>query len=923
MNARKKASRNLLRKHIDEKRLADFMKRRHDFRDVLFDEMLRALMVASSGEPQDGGKPDWDRVCAEDIAGPVTIEVLSQWLKSGPSRSALYYLTGLFDPFLEPVDDRLCYEDLLACVEEEASELLPLVMPFSAVSRCPAAFAFARKPGKLLGESAAKSKTSSGQLLHNIIALGTIEAVGAYLRDGVDKIGALELSRLSAVIADDAPQWVQKAYGEACIRALSKLEDESYHAHIKTNLMSAEQIFSVLKNATEQPVNFQNLAYQTAVQNRSQGATALARMMNDSDIGHIASCWLATMGEQAHTAARIAWSDEALQEDDLLNERVEKLLRLPLRVTAHVGTAFDGHRYGCDLRRFLLEPGAPGEPMKEPIDLQKLLDHIGPDADPYIGTQVRDVRKYFTSEEWADYLQIRSIDPNLLGIKGSWHIAKKHGLLGRGSERHSLIAAIDRLDWSGRISHRIRGSRGPGLGHILLWAGADREVFLHAIVRAKESMPFATVMGFWQTNFLNALDTESPRWMTGVLPLVEWLNGLYSRVTMNPETPPGFAFPPIVEELPVGPISHCRIKDPPRDFWLNLELEDVETLRIEMRGTAVVEVDRSKKLWKYNCPKTSKSGAIPLVQEPGLTVHLELFRGQLSLGFQGVPALTTAAIPFDEVTDIIIEAPGATLNKGTVHQKFSANCSSRIFHAIATPEEGQSLAEIAAYDDEPVANVYAAIATFFEEPVAEKARTFLSRLGEDAHPFQRALGVGEPQPQRPFAIRSWQEVKAALDRLRPGELLIEDFFDELRAASYSDLNSPEMVSAVAVPWPTVYLEEDRDLPEKEGQIFRKLVSFPALTRGQGGEYRSVDFYDGGRYKLMRFLMHPAERSFMTEDEALIYVIYGAVWEVSEGIAWSIWEEHLSDLAAIVGIESIPIADWKRTLMQGRIGSAFT
>lgn len=918
MTTRKEASRNLLLEHIEEKSLADFMKRRRDFRDVLFDEMLRALMVASSGEPQDGGKPDWDRVCAEDIDGSVTIEVLSEWLKSGPSRNALSYLAGLFDPLLEPVDDGLCYEDVLTCVQEEARELLPLVMPFSATSRCPAAFAFARKPGKLLGESAAQRKTSSGQLLDNVVGLGTIEAVGAYLRDGVDKIGAMELNRLSAVITEDAPQWVQEAYGEACICALSELEDESYHAYFKTNLMSAEQILSVLKSSTKQPVNFQNLAYQTAVQNCSQGATALAWMMNDPDMGHVASCWLATMGEQAHTAARITWSDEELEDDDLLKERVDKLLQLPLRITAHVGTAFDGHRYGCDLRRFLLEPGAPGEPTKEPIDLQKLLDHIGPDADPYIGTQVRDVRKYFTQDEWADYLQIRSIDPNLLGIEGSWHIAKKHGLLGRGSERHSLITAIDRLDWSGRISHRIRGSRGPGLGHILLWAGADREIFSHAIVRAKESMPFATVMGFWQTNFLNALDTESPRWMTGVLPLVEWLNGLYSRVTMNPERPPGYAFPPIIEVLPAGPVSGRRIKDPPRDFWLNLELEDVETLRIEMRGTAVVEVDRSKKLWKYRCPQTSKSGAIPLVQEPGLSAHLELFRGQLSLGFQGVPALTTAPIPFDEVTDIIIEAPGATLHKGTLHQKFSANCSSRIFHAIATPEDGQSLAEIATYDDEPVANVYAAIASFFEEPVAEKARTFLSRLGEDAHPFQRALGVGEPQPQKPFAIRSWQEVKAALDRLRPGEPLIEGAVDDLQAASYSNLSSPEMVSAVAVPWPTVYLEEDGDLSRKEGQIFRKLVSFPALTRGQGGEYRSVDFYDGGRYKLMRFMMHPPERSFMTEDEALLYVIYGAVWEVSEGIAWSIWEEKISDLATIVGIESIPIADWKRTLMQGRL-----
>ncbi len=866
------------------------------------------------------------------------LSALRDWLSTRPDPAAVRAMGARFD-VRDP--GPISREQLVRLAAELYPDALVDLLP-SHVAPDPMEQPLYAVAGEALGAACARRKLASPEGLYaGALQLATVEAQGAYLRDALTAIHAYEVRELGRWLCPHAaslPEWIKQAYAAAliaCVPRLKKHEHGSLFPYAA--LLDAASVEGLLRASAKRAGHFDLALARLVSQGHPQCADGVAALLSDKKLGRVAATALASMGaEGARAAQRLL--DAAGAKPGAATELARTLLSLPpAPQPLWAGEQWSLPRFGRDPSIDLRAPSGVAPAVRhEPTPLAALERAItespGPDLLP--------------PEGWADLIQLLALDPSLLNLPRAHERALAAGRLGLGADPDALCAALDAMRWTVVLTKHYP-SHGWGLGWALLWAGAGREVFVHAIARF-ELCRVVNVLGSREYQFGNALKERRPPWA----PSVETLLRHYG--SDRDET--AWRGPPAVLFSLDAPSAEVELTAPSTDLWVLGCVRGASRFTVRLRKHVTLTVDVAAERWTVSTPEPFHGATPPLDASRGVRFAVEIVRKGMYVGLDGA-VIHGAFSELDEDESplrVSAEGDGARVTELVLREKFTARASEAAGALFVALDSAQGYTEVAGQRSPAAAHCLAAAALLLDEPRASLARAaLLSMEGDAVEPWKQRVSDGalapaaapEPEAKKArkgtrakavdeapavvtdvvaptaFARRSFEDVVRVLHDLRLGvkarskkpAVLRRGQTDQgdYEYASFAPSPASEDWGArSAVPYPTVYLSEEAPPLDDIGVFVDELSRLPGLcSKGRGTSADVRYCLDGDRFLVASLRLIPGS----DDDYGPMWSdVLAAAWRVDEGWCWALLEGDEEPLRKLIGVQALPPqVEWKR------------
>ncbi len=832
------------------------------------------------------------------------LEALRQWLATRPEPAAVRALAARFNVRTPGPVTR---EQLVRLAAVEHPDALPdLLSPIVAAD--PLERPLYAAAGEALGVACAKRKVASpGGSYANLLQLATVEAQGAYLRDAGAVIHVYEVWCLGTWLAPRAvalPAWVKRAYGAAligCVARAQKHERSSLFPFAA--LLDAAEVEQFLRACAKRAGHFEVALARVAEQGFAQCADGVAALLDDETIGRVAATALATMGEVGAAAAgRVLLANSTASS---AVERARVIVSLPPPpFPLWAGQQRSMPRFGRDPSVDLQPRSATdATARKEPTALAAIERAITerPGAD------------LLTPDGWADLLQIVALDPHLADVPGAYERALRGGRLGRGADPDALTAALDEVRWDAAITRHYPASEW-GVGWALLWAGADRAVYRHAIARF-EMARVTEVLGARENQLSGALKALRPAWAPGIEALLKHYGANRNETAWQ-------GLPALLASID-APAAEVELAAPSPDLWITGRVQGARRFTVRLRRDVTLTVDVDAERWTVTTSQVMSGATPPLDADRGVCFAVEVARDGMYVGidgavmhgaFMGLPAEAGSV-------RVTAEGDGAAVVELTLRAKYTVRAAEAAFALLNGLDTAQGYTDVAGVRSASAAHALAAAAMLLDEPGATFARgALLTMGGDEAEPWRRHLGDagGTPAAATAFAVRSFEDVVRVLHDLKLGAKARgkkpvvlrrgQTQRDNYEYASFAPKPETEDWGArKAVPFPAVYLSEEPAPLDSITYFGDALSRLPCLCRKGRGTHARVSYcVDDGNYLVASLeLVDGGDDSYGWSD------VMAAAWRVDEGWCWAMLEGSDEPLRALMGVAALPPqVEWK-------------
>ena len=863
---------------------------------------------------------------------------LRAWASTHPDPAAVRAMAARFD-VRDP--GPVTREQLVRLAAELHPDALVDLLP-SMVAPDPLEQPLYALAGEALGAACARRKLASPEGLYaGVLQLATVEAQGAYLRDALPAIHAYEVRELGRWLSPHAsslPDWIKQAYAAAlvaCVPRLQKHERDSLFPYAA--LLDAAGVEALLRATAKRAGQFELALARVVAQGHPQCADGVAALLSDKKLGRVAAAALASMGAEGARAAR-GLLDAAGSKPTAATELARAIVSLPpASQPLWAGEQWSLPRFGRDPRIDLRAPsGVAPTRVHEPTPLAAIERAVAESPG----------RDLLPPEGWADLIQLLALDPSLTHLPRAYERALNAGRLGLGADPDALTAALDAMRWNLSIT-RHHPSHGWGLGWALLWAGAGRSVFVHAIARF-ELCRASNVLGAREYQFSNALKELRPPWA----PSVETLLRHYG--ANRDETV--WRGPPAVLASLGAPSAEVELPTPSTDLWVLGCVRDASRFTVRLRKYVTLTVDVAAERWTVSTPEPFHGATPPLDASRGVRFAVEMVRSGMYVGIDG--ALIHGA--FTELDEdegplrVTAEGDGALVTELELREKFTARASEAAGALFVALDSAQGYTEVAGQRSPAAAHCLAAAALLLDEPRASLARAaLLSMEGDAFEPWRQRVRdgalapVAAPEPEAKkarkgtkakaadegpavvtdvvaptaFALRSFEDVVRVLHDLKLGvkarskkpAVLRRGQTDQgdYEYASFAPSPASEDWSArSAVPYPVVYLSEETPPLDDIEAFVDELSRLPGLcSKGRGTSADVRYCLDGDRFLVAALQVIPGgddDYGPMWSD------VLAAAWRVDEGWCWALLEGDEEPLRRLIGVQALPPqVEWKR------------
>ncbi len=502
------------------------------------------------------------------------------------------------------------------------------------------------------------------------------------------------------------------------------------------------------------------------------------------------------------------------------------------------------------------------------------------------------------------------------------------------------------MRWNLSIT-RHHPSHGWGLGWALLWAGAERSVFVHAIARF-ELCRASNVLGAREYQFSNALKELRPPWAPSVETLLRHYGANRDEIVWRG--------PPAVLASLGAPSAEVELPTPSTDLWVLGRVRDASRFTVRLRKYVTLTVDVAAERWTVSTPEPFHGATPPLDASRGVRFAVEMVRSGMYVGIDG--ALIHGA--FTELDEdegplrVTAEGDGALVTELELREKFTARASEAAGALFVALDSAQGYTEVAGQRSPAAAHCLAAAALLLDEPRASLARAaLLSMEGDAFEPWKQRVRDGAlspaaaPGPEAKkarkgtkakaadegpavvtdvvaptaFALRSFEDVVRVLHDLKLGvkarskkpAVLRRGQTDQgdYEYASFAPSPASEDWSArSAVPYPVVYLSEETPPLDDIEAFVDELSRLPGLcSKGRGTSADVRYCLDGDRFLVAALQVIPGgddDYGPMWSD------VLAAAWRVDEGWCWALLEGDEEPLRRLIGVQALPPqVEWKR------------
>ncbi|MBX2802158.1 MAG: hypothetical protein KTR31_31040 [Myxococcales bacterium] len=639
-------------------------------------------------------------------------------------------------------------------------------------------------------------------------------------------------------------------YPALALHAFEHARDDD-HRWLKprTDWLRATTLARMLETQRDHPEALDPVMRLFAEQGTSAGLQALAEVLPDAALGTHALFWLACAGARGLAAAQDRWRDGSSEAEG----HMQQLSRLPHGASIPSGPRF---RLPSDLGAWIpAEEPLPTDASTPALTRAQMCAMAAGWDSPAASEDSLD------AAQWADYLQVTSLDDHLLHVGPSWDEARQAGWLGRGADWRFLLAAARRLAPNGRRHwHRSSEIR---WGHLFLWAGADRDTYVAAMSSTLRDEDLRRTAGWITEHWLDPLQQCDPSWRDQI---EEWVDRARApRPMLGP-----------VEARPVGsPVTwraddHALVGTVPATGSARLTLggQHVRIVpsigRLELRG--IVAGTRS-------FPPT----------EEALQIHVTRTNDGVRFGF--------GSVTWGEVRTADPECTAEGLVDVVLRREVQTSWWA-VQQLIGGNPEGA--AWLAAQGDEEAARLLGVVAALRPSVQRTAVDAALAELGDAAAETRRALGRAPHTLALP--LRSVAAVEAALVELMGGALIRQDDWVWMQDHG---------IRQGGFEGPALHFGRGAQ-PPVDGRLI-ELCAFcplyPVAADPMDVERREVLGVHQLRWRLV-------PQSTMLEDGPLFYVLLAMLWPVEGGWALALWSSH--DVAtphALLGVPFLPPGGW--------------
>lgn len=867
------------------------------------------------------------------------LSALRSWLSTHPDPAAVRAMAARFD-LRDP--GPVPREQLVRLAAELHPDALLDLLP-SMVPPDPLVHPLYALAGEALGTACARRKLASPESLYaGYLQLATVEAQGAYLRDALPALNAYELRDLGRWLSPHAsslPDWIKQSYSAALVACVPRLQKhERANLFPFAALLDAAGVEALLRASAKRAGQFELALARVIAQGHPQCAEGVAALLSDKKLGRVAAVALASMGAEGASAAQRLLDAAGSKPGGA--ELARTIVSLP--PASHplwAGDQWSMPRFGRDPRIDLRSPsGTAPAARHDPTPLAALQRAIAE----------RPGRDLLPAEGWADLIQLLALDPSLTDLPRAYERALSAGRLGLGADPDALTAALDAMRWNVAIT-RQHGSHGWGLGWALLWAGAERSVFVHAIARFELALAGNT-LGAREHQFGNALKEVRPPWAPSVEALLRHYGANRDETVWRG--------PPAVLASLGAPSAEVELPSPSTDLWVHGCVRGASRFTVRLRKYVTLTVDVAAERWTVSIPEPFQGATPPLDPSRGVRFAVEMVRSGMYVGLDGalIHGAFTGLDEDEGPLRVTAEGEGALVTELELREKFSARASEAAGALFVALDSAQGYTEVAGQRSPAAAHCLAAAALLFEEPRASLARAALLTMEGDAfEPWKQRVREGALAPvaaaapapgakkaskgtrakaadEAPaevtdvaaptaFTLRSFEDVVRVLHDLKLGvkarskkpAVLRRGQTDhgDFEYASFAPSPATEDWSArSAVPYPVVYLSDEGPSLDNIGFFVDELSRLPGLcSKGRGTSAEVRYCVDGDRLMVAALQVIPAS----DDDYGPMWSdVLGAAWRVDEGWCWALLEGDEEPLRRLIGVQALPPqVEWKR------------
>lgn len=815
----------------------------------------RAMRLLMSLQRNERGV-DWSSADLEVDDSPVSTDEWQSWLRTEPEHVTL--MVSMLE--LEVVREGIpTFEQVLDFVLDEVPSLAAkfLVMHPSAVRR-----EIENRAGAKLG------RASGGKGAVSWAEHGRDELVGAWLterlRDPKAHLNANTFKQLNRrEDISGALRAVYPALTQRIIKGIRKgnpgdidfrsdwLGDGADDLD-ESDKSSTETLDEILKTQRTKPANLDRALALLVEQGTSHGLEAIAGLLSDKKAGDAALFWLACAGHAGLRAARTRWSGTKGAKAKKAGALIDTLASLPLQ-NPNAGTPLC--LLASDMSAWeLTETTSEASDVEPALSREEALRMCaGAGAPPA-------KREDLSPEAWADYLVLSSMDDHLTDPGPTWDRAREAGWLGQGSSKNSLTAAARRLNPHGRT--HWHSASNIGWGHLFLWAGAERDVYVSALCLCLRASVLRRTLGWIETHWLTPLkDTEVP-WASEV---DDWLDRVQQ----------GSVLVGAIRERPTGESVEW---DSARDS-MHAEIAPNKTALFSF-GKQSVTLEPHTGTMTLAGPLEGQRRFPPTARPLPVAWTLTSDGMQFSLGsvMWGVFPVPETQAKAEGVTSIVLR-----------HQaRPEWPALGRIVN-----EDQKGAASLLALKNEEAARLLFLVATLRPALLTDAVQAALAALGDLAAPYRAELGLDAEPPSLPS--RTFEEVVESLTSFtkRPTE--------EQNGWEWSTGHAQRRGGFVG---PAVYLLEGAEAPEAN-ELQRLASECPLYPEGETSQLQMRDTLG---VREASWILVPEDGGF--GNGPLFYQIHAACWPVQEGCAVAVWSGFdVPSIHWLIGVPFLPSAPW--------------
>lgn len=792
------------------------------------------------------GDVDWTSADLGVDDTPVRPEEWQAWLRTEPAH--VWLMISLLE-YENPPPGQPSYAELLDFVLDEVPSLAWRVLR---AQDNPLRKAIDDARGARLGRACAGRGGGSWDQLGDELLGGWLEGRLA-LTDKISPYSLRELN-LRAEAIDGALAAVYPALALKVLKEARKGDTGSLG--LRADWLDAEGIRAILKAVRGKGPNLEVVLATLVEQGEPQGLEAIAELLTDKKVGDSALFWLACAGHRGLESARRALAGAKGAKGRLAEAQLERLEALPLGNPRTSGPRF---RLASDLSPWV--PGAqpPMEGDSEPALTRETLCAMctgwgAPKA----------TRSDLSPAQWADYLQVASMDDNLTHVGPSWDRARELGWLGRGAAPQSLLAAARRMNPKGR-THWNRDAK-IGWGHLFLWAGADLETYAAAAALALRNAGLRRTMGWMEEHWLQPLKQVSPAWRGQV---EDWLDRISQGLpTLGP-----------VDERPAGE----QVSWDARLHALQGVIPAGGVARFTL-GAQGVEVEPAIGRMSLEGPVTGERRFPPTARP--LPVSVTLSDDGLLFGF--------GSVSWGELKG----APGSCSAEGLTEVALRREIQP-MWWALKrlVLDDARGAAWLAEAGGPEAARLLALVALLRPELQRAAVDAALGQLGDAAAPYLALLGREVEAPTLP--MRSFAEVEAALEAHYGQPLIRQEGWTWAKGHG---------TRRGGFEGPALHLLEDARLPAARA-LLELCEGCPIAPWGGPPERPEGREVIGLRE--LTWTLVPPDGGF--GNGPLFYQLHAAAWPVQGGVALAMWSGY--DVATpswLFGVPFLPVGGWRAT-----------